>query len=158
MDHNRVIGKDGGLPWRLPDDLQHFKALTMGHPVVMGRKTYESIGRPLPKRRNFVLTRRAGWGADGVETAGGVEELRALIRDEKRVFVMGGEAVYAAFLPVADRLYLTQVDTEVRNGDARFPDWPAERFRLLSREPHPVDERHPHAFVFEEYAKIDPAG
>lgn len=154
MDRNRVIGREGDLPWRLPDDLKHFKQLTLGHPVLMGRKTFESIGRPLPRRRNVVLTRRPDWTAPGVETVGSVDGALALLGDEPRVRVIGGGAVYAAFLGVADRLYLTRVDTEVENGDVWFPAWPEDRFRLLSREAYPADDRHEYAFAFEDYAPV----
>jgi dihydrofolate reductase len=124
---NGVIGVDGGLPWRLPDDLRRFKALTLGHVLVMGRRTYESIGRPLPGRTTVVVTRNASWdpGAHGVVVASGVREAvdaAAAIDDE--VFVVGGAQVYAGALPLTDRLELTLVDDEP-DGDTVFPtvDW-----------------------------------
>jgi dihydrofolate reductase len=128
---NGVIGADGGIPWHLPDDQRRFKELTLGHVLVMGRLTYESIGRPLPGRTTVVVTRTAGWSAgdDGVLVAPGVPEaiaLAATVDDE--VFVVGGSRVYAEALPLADRLELTWVEAEPE-GDARFPavDWDAWR-------------------------------
>lgn len=155
MDRHRVIGKNGDLPWRLPDDLRRFKTLTRGHAVIMGRKTYESIGRPLPDRVNVVLTRRPDWRAEGVEVASGVEDALERLGEEEEVFVIGGEGVYAGFLGRADRLHLTRVDTAVEGGDVHFPDWSPERFRLMSREEHAADGRHLFAFAFEDYARID---
>jgi dihydrofolate reductase len=135
---NGVIGADGGIPWHLPDDQRRFKELTVGHVLVMGRLTYESIGRPLPGRTTVVVTRTAGWSADddGVLVAPGVAEalaLAATVDDE--VFVVGGSRVYEEALPLADRLELTWVDAEPE-GDARFPavDWDA--WREVAREEH----------------------
>jgi dihydrofolate reductase len=155
MDRARLIGKNGDLPWRLPDDLKHFKALTIGHPVIMGRKTYESIGRALPERRNVVLTRQASWTALGVEVVGSPEEAFRLVAADPRVFVIGGQAVYESFLPLTDVLYLTRVEAEVADGDAWFPDWTGLPFRCIERTVHPADDRHPFAFAFETYAKED---
>jgi dihydrofolate reductase len=133
---NGVIGVGGGLPWHLPDDLRRFKELTLGHVLVMGRKTYESIGRPLPGRTTVVVTRTAGWdaGAEGVQVARSVP---AAIDDgtaiDPDVFVVGGAEVYAAALPLADRLELTLVDAEPV-GDVRFPDVDWHEWRELRRE------------------------
>ena len=133
---NGVIGVDGGLPWRLPDDLRRFKALTLGHVLVMGRKTYESIGHPLPGRTTVVVTRSGQWdsGSDEVRVAAGVPEAIAVaeaIDDE--VFVVGGAQVYAAALPLTDRLELTLVDAEPE-GDTTFPDVDWEDWLELRRE------------------------
>ena len=135
---NGVIGADGGIPWRLPDDQRRFKELTVGHVLVMGRRTYESIGRPLPDRKTVVVTRTPGWsaGADGVVVAPGVPEAIAVagtIDDE--VFVVGGTRVYEAALPLADRLELTWVDAEPE-GDARFPEIEWADWREVAREAH----------------------
>ena len=135
---NGVIGADGGIPWHLPDDQRRFKELTIGHVLVMGRVTYESIGRPLPGRTTVVVTRSAGWGAgdDGVLVAPSVAEALALAATvDEEVFVVGGTRVYEEALPLADRLELTWVDAEPR-GDARFPavDWAA--WREVEREEH----------------------
>ena len=135
---NGVIGADGGIPWHLPGEQRRFKELTLGHVLVMGRLTYESIGRPLPGRTTVVVTRTAGWSAndDGVLVAPGVSEAIALAATvDEEVFVVGGSRVYAEALPLADRLELTWVDAEPE-GDARFPevDWGA--WREVARQEH----------------------
>ena len=129
---NRVIGRDGVMPWHLPEDLRRFKALTMGHTLVMGRRTYDSIGRPLPGRRTVVITRQADWAVEGVTTAGSLEAALALVVGD--AYVVGGGEIYALALPLADRLELTEVDS-APVGDTYFPevgpDW-----RETAREPH----------------------
>lgn len=122
MTPDRVIGKGGTLPWHLPEDLAFFKRVTSGHPIVMGRKTYESIGRPLPKRRNIVLTRDKTWSAPGVEVIHTPEELDALPDLDGRVFIIGGSEIYAAFLPRLDDLLVSHV-FENHQGDTRFPEF-----------------------------------
>jgi dihydrofolate reductase len=122
MDRRGVIGANGGMPWHLPADLKHFKAVTMGKPIVMGRKTHESIGRVLPGRENIVLTRDPGFGAPGCSVLRSVEEVLAHCRAADEVMIMGGAELYAQFLPRADRVYLTQIHADV-NGDTYFPDW-----------------------------------
>jgi dihydrofolate reductase len=119
MTADRVIGKDGGLPWHLPEDLAFFKRTTTGHPIVMGRKTYESIGRPLPKRRNIVMTRDANWCAAGVEVIHSPEDLEMLPDLAGRVFVIGGAEIYAAFLPQLDDLLVSHVSGD-HAGDTRL--------------------------------------
>lgn len=122
MTPDRVIGRAGTLPWHMPEDLAFFKRVTSGHPIVMGRKTYESIGRPLPKRRNIVLTRDANWTAPGVEVIHRPEELADLPDLEGRVFIIGGSEIYAAFLPALDDLLVSHVFEE-HEGDTRFPEF-----------------------------------
>jgi dihydrofolate reductase len=122
MTPDRVIGRSGSLPWHLPEDLAFFKRVTSGHPVVMGRRTYESIGRALPKRRNIVLTRDPAWSAPGVEVIHGIQDLEALPGLEGRVFVIGGAEVYAAFLPYTDELLVSHVMAN-HPGDTRFPEF-----------------------------------
>ncbi|MEI6177312.1 MAG: dihydrofolate reductase [Verrucomicrobiota bacterium] len=122
MTPDRVIGKGGTLPWHLPEDLAFFKRVTSGHPIVMGRKTYESIGRPLPKRRNIVLTRDKAWSAPGVEVIHTPEELEVLPELVGRVFIIGGAEIYAAFLPRLDDLLVSHV-FENFQGDTRFPEF-----------------------------------
>ena len=140
VGRNGVIGRDNGLPWHLPEDLRHFKAVTMGHALVMGRKTYDSIGRPLPGRRTIVVTRQPDWAADGVSVAGSLEQaLSAGGPDE--VFVVGGGEVYAQALPLADRLLLTEVD-QSPEGDAWFPAFDRQLWREVAR-----DARAGYAFV-----------
>lgn len=117
---NGTIGRDNALPWHLPEDLRHFKATTMGGTLIMGRRTFESIGRPLPGRRTIVLTRDAGWSHDGCERAGSLDEALSRCAGLEQVFVVGGAQVYAQALPRADRIVLTEVDADVE-GDAWFP-------------------------------------
>jgi dihydrofolate reductase len=130
---NGVIGADGGLPWHLPEDFAHFKATTLGHTLVMGRATYESIGRPLPGRTTIVLTRDPDWSADGVLVAGSVEE--ALAMADGDVFVAGGAAVYAAALSYADAQLLSEVDLEP-DGDTYYPAYDRDEWPEVSREHH----------------------
>lgn len=122
MTPSRVIGRSGDLPWHLPEDLAFFKRTTSGHPVVMGRKTYESIGRPLPKRRNIVLTRDETWSADGVEVIHRPGDLETLEGLGSRVFVIGGAEIYAAFLSKTDELLVSHIATEYE-GNTRFPEF-----------------------------------
>jgi dihydrofolate reductase len=146
---NGVIGRDGGLPWHLPADLARFKALTMGHHLVVGRRTWESIGRPLPGRRMVVVSGGAPELPPGVQRAGSLAGALALAAraGEEEVFVGGGAALFAEALPLADRLYLTRVLAEVP-GDVHLPPIDEARWRETSREHHPADERHAYPFVF----------
>jgi len=122
MTADRTIGRGGTLPWHLPDDLAFFKRTTTGHPIVMGRKTFESIGRPLPKRRNIVLTRDAGWSAPGVEVIHRPQDLERLPDLGGRVFIIGGAGIYSAFLPALDDLLVSHVFAS-HQGDTRFPEF-----------------------------------
>lgn len=144
IDRNGVIGRDGGLPWRLPDDMKHVREITMGKPLIMGRRTYDSIGRPLPGRKNIVLTRDPAFHPEGVFVARTPDEALALAGDAPEVIVFGGSQVFDLFISKADRIYLTQVDAEV-GGDTYFSyrqgDW-----RVVSSERHERDARHQHAF------------
>ena len=139
MGRGRVIGRDGGLPWRIPEDLRHFKETTWGHTILMGRRTFESIGRPLPGRRSIVLSRTPEFAPEGVEVARGLDEAleRAWAEDEMP-FVVGGGAVYAEALPRATHLYLTEVD-QAAKGDTFFPEFDeaawVERWRREGRTP-----------------------
>ncbi|MEX2608231.1 MAG: dihydrofolate reductase [Kiritimatiellia bacterium] len=153
MDRNRVIGKNQTLPWRLSADLKRFKSLTTGHPILMGRKTWESIGRPLPGRRNLVLTRQHAYTAEGAEVVHSTAEALALCADAERLFVIGGEAVYAECLPLADRVYVTFVETEVEEGDAWFPEWDSSQFRVENEIRLPADEKNQFPFRFVDYVK-----
>ena len=132
---NGVIGKDGGMPWHLPEELAHFKATTMGHPLVMGRRTYEAIGRPLPGRRTIVVTRDREWRAPGVETAHSFADALSLAGPADEVFVAGGAQIYAEAMPYAHRMVITEVDEEPE-GDTWFPAWPERAWREDSREQH----------------------
>ena len=146
-DRRGVIGKDGRLPWRLPDDMTHVRELTVGKPLIMGRRTYDSIGRPLPDRTSIVLTRDASFRCDGCLVARTSEEALALAGDAPEVIVFGGAAVFADFLARADRIYLTEVDAEVA-GDTYFPPLDLAQWRETERKTHPADARHPYAFAF----------
>ncbi|WP_246560649.1 dihydrofolate reductase [Geobacter grbiciae] len=140
MAGNRVIGKEGAMPWHLPDDLARFKAITMGHPVIMGRRTFDSIGRPLPGRLNIVLTRQAGYAPSGVAVARTLAEALALAGPVEEVFICGGGQVYREALPLADRIHLTVIHYAY-GGDTTFPELPAD-FEETSREEGTGEPRH----------------
>ena len=155
FDRNRVIGRAGGLPWHLPDDLKRFRAITMGKPILMGRRTHESIGRALPGRRNVVLSHRPGYTAKDCEVfASLTEALTAL--DVPEVMVIGGAALYAEALPRCERLYVTEIDAEV-DGDVRFPWFDPAAWDECACEAHPADERHAHPFRFRILERVSAA-
>lgn len=147
LDKNYAIGKGNTMPWHLPDDLKRFKALTTEKTVLMGRKTFESIGKPLPKRRNVVLTRSEEFTAGGVEVVHSVEEALKL----PDLFVIGGGEIYTAFLPHATHMNLTLVDTAIESADAYFPRFDAEDWLIARTEDHATDEAHPFAFKFVDF-------
>jgi dihydrofolate reductase len=130
---NGVIGAGNRLPWRLADDLRHFRALTTGHAVIMGRRTWESLPRALPERQNIVVTRQRGYAAAGAEVAGSFNEALALVRLPEPVFCIGGGELFREALARAQRLYLTEIDRDY-DGDALFPPWRADRWREIARE------------------------
>jgi dihydrofolate reductase len=136
MGSNRVIGRCGELPWKLPVDLERFRVITTGHSVIMGRKTYESIGRPLPNRRNIVITRQPGYHAEGSVVVSRLQQALDLAGGEDEVFICGGGEIYLEALPLADRLYLTILATDFE-GDTRFPEIPTGQFREVHREQLP---------------------
>lgn len=141
MTKNRVIGKDNQMPWHLPADLKHFKQVTFGKPVVMGRKTFESIGRLLPGRRNVVISRSAPLNAKGAEWLTSLEQAFELLQQHDEVMVIGGAEIYRQCLPLAQRLYLTEIDLST-DGDAYFPDYQSEKaddWRLIDESHHPAD-------------------
>jgi dihydrofolate reductase len=146
MADNGVIGRDNGLPWRLPDDLKRFKALTMGHAILMGRKTFDSIGKPLPGRRNLVLTRNPRWEAPGTETVRSVEEALAMA-GASTLFVIGGGEVFSLAWPVVGRLELTEVHADPA-GDTVLAGFDRREWRETFREGHAADERHTAPFSF----------
>lgn len=156
MAENRVIGRGNDLPWHLPADLKRFKALTLDHAIVMGRRTFESIGRPLPRRRSIVISRDPAYAADGVEVAHSLDEALQLAAGDDEVFVIGGAAVFAAALPRADRLYLTRVHAEAE-GDVTCPPLDDGSWKLLSEERHEADERHAYPFTFQVYERREAA-
>lgn len=139
MSENRVIGRDGDLPWRLPNDLKHFKQVTLGKPVIMGRKTWESLYvKPLPGRRNIVVTRNPDYVAEGAECTRSLDEALALMDQEDETMVIGGAALFADALPAATRLHLTEVHAEIE-GDTYFPKFKREDWREISRENLPAE-------------------
>ena len=144
---NGVIGRDNGLPWRLPADLAHFKRVTLGHPILMGRRTWESIGRPLPGRQNIVLTRDPAFRASGATVVHSLAEAQAAAAGADRLMVIGGAELYRACLAEADLMHLTEVHADLE-GDAHFPPWRREDWQEISREAHPADERHAFAYSF----------
>lgn len=153
LDQARAIGRDGQLPWHLPDDLRRFKQLTLGRSVLMGRKTFQSIGRPLPQRRNLVLSRDRAFSAAGVEVVHSLDEARSL---DEALVVIGGGDVYTQALPWAARLELTLVDVRIHGADAFFPPYSAEHWIETEREHHPADARHAHAFDFVRLERRQP--
>ena len=152
MAENRVIGVNNRLPWHLPADLKHFRALTMGHPILMGRKTFDSIGRVLPGRRNIVVTRNPAYKSDGVEIAHSLHEASRLCPDEREAFVIGGAHLYEAALPHAQRIYLTLVHTVVQ-GDVLFPALDESVWRIRETIAHAADEQNAHAYDFVVYER-----
>lgn len=141
-----AIGKNNQLLAHLPGDLPRFKRLTMGHPIVMGRKTWDSIGRPLPGRRNIVITRNPGWSAAGAEPAPSLSAALALAGSVERVCVIGGAEIYALALPLADELLLTEIDADF-DADAFFPAWPRDQFEAVSSESHATPEGLTYRYV-----------
>jgi dihydrofolate reductase len=147
--HGGVIGRGNAIPWRLPEDVAHFRALTTGHTVVMGRRTWDSLPgrfRPLPDRRNIVVTRNSDWQADGAERATSLEDALRLSGGAEHVFIIGGAELYAAALPHAVALELTEIDLDVE-GDTVFPPWDREAFDEVARTPHISEDGTTFAFV-----------
>jgi dihydrofolate reductase len=151
MDERRLIGRANALPWRLPADLRHFKALTLGKPIIMGRKTFESIGRPLPGRTNIVMTRDVGYAPEGVLIArtlnDALEAAREVAGEDGEAMIAGGANVYFQFLPRADRMYLTQVHGPFE-GDAWFPAYDRRDWGVIHQEHHPADDKNNSAYSF----------
>lgn len=146
MADNRVIGKDNQMPWHLPADFAWFKRSTMGKPVVMGRKTYESIGRPLPGRLNVVISRDENLKIEGVTTVTSLEQALDLVSDVEEVMIIGGGSIYETCLPKADKLYLTYIDLAV-DGDTKFPDW-GEGWKQSFNDTYQADEKNKHNMEF----------
>jgi len=147
---NGVIGGNNGLLWHIPEDLKHFKKITSGHSIIMGRKTFESIGKPLPHRRNIVVTRNPSFNADGIEIANSLDKALDLVRDESEVFIIGGGEIYKQALPIADKLYVTRVH-ESYEGDTYFPPISPDEWQLISSDKQsPTDGP---GFTFEEYKR-----
>ena len=150
---NNIIGINNTLPWRLPEDLKYFKALTMGHPMIMGRKTYESIGRPLPGRLSIVVTRQSAWHAEGVSIANSLvnavelAEAYCVKKQKQEIMIVGGAEIYRQALPLCQKIYLTEIHAKVQ-GDAYFPQLNEVEWREINREDHRDIEGHSHNFSF----------
>ncbi len=152
MAENRTIGLGNALPWRIPEDLRHFKSLTMGHHIVMGRKTYDSIGRPLPGRTTVVVTRDRNWKMDGCIIAHSPEEAIAACAGDEEIFIVGGAELYAQTLPLADVLYITEI-RQVIEGDAHFPEFDRSVWQEVAREKRSQAEPQPLEYHFVTYRR-----
>lgn len=148
MAQDRVIGLNGSMPWHLPADFAYFKKSTMGCPIIMGRKTFDSIGKPLPGRRNIVLTRSSGLAIDGCDVVTSLSEALALVSHEDEVFVIGGQQLYEQALPLAQRLYLTHIKVMLE-GDTCFPDYSSYSWKQLRIDEFPADEKNIYPYSFE---------
>ncbi|OEC01226.1 dihydrofolate reductase [Lysinibacillus sphaericus] len=149
-DHNHVIGYENGMPWHLPGDLQYFKQKTMGKPMIMGRKTFESIGRPLPGRRNIVVTRDANYRADGIETATSIEEALALAGDVPEIMIIGGEQIFRLSMELTDLIYITKINHSFK-GDTFFPTYEDDFVLVSSQEPETAPEGY--TFQYQIYER-----
>lgn len=147
MDKNRVIGKKNILPWYLPADLQHFKKLTTGKPIIMGSTTFASIGKALPERINIVLTRDPAFVAEGCVVVYSVEEALHATEGHGEIIIIGGATVFEQFLPLAHKMYLTMIDAEI-DGDVYFPEWNQDEWHETSREPHEPDGKNKYSYSF----------
>lgn len=150
---NNVIGKNNGMVWHLPDDFRYFKNTTKEHSVVMGRKTFDSMGKALPDRRNIVITRDQKWSAEDVDVANSLNEVFTYCRDEREIFIIGGAEIYKQALPYAHKILLTRVHTKI-DGDAYFPEFDESKWKLTDSKRHESDEKHAFAFTFEVYERI----
>ena len=153
MTRDRVIGRDNAMPWHLPDDLKRFKALTMGKPMLMGRKTFASIGKTLPGRTSLVMTRDPGWRADGVIVVRSLEDAFAKAGAVPEISVVGGADIFRLTLPIAQRIHLTTIHANTP-GDTFFPALEPAQWRESERSEHPADERHAHAMTFSTLERV----
>ncbi len=151
-DQQGLIGKDNDLPWHLSADLQYFKKVTMGKPLIMGRNTHESIGRALPGRQNIIVTKNRSYKAEGCSVVHSTEAALSLVKDAQEVMVMGGASLYTQLLPQADKLYLTLVHADLE-GDTWFPQWYSEQWQKISCEDHPADDKNEYPYSFIVYQK-----
>ncbi|MAE42886.1 type 3 dihydrofolate reductase [Candidatus Woesearchaeota archaeon] len=147
MGRNKVIGSNNSLPWNMPADMKHFKKLTLGKPIIMGRKTYETIGKPLPNRKNIIITRDQDYKAEGCIVAHSIEESLQSAENAEEVMVIGGAQIYKEFLPKANRIYLTIIDHDFE-GDTHFPEYNEEEWQEIEREEHKADEENKYDYVF----------
>ena len=150
MAKNRVIGKDNQMPWHLPADLKHFKSVTMSKPIVMGRKTYESIGRPLPGRQNVVISRNSDYKLDGCDVVNSINSAITLLSDHEEIMIIGGGFLYSQMIEQADKLFLTFIDLEV-DGDTQFPEFEHLNLTETASEQHKPDEKNKYNYQFVNY-------
>lgn len=153
MAKNRIIGAEGKIPWHLPNELQLFKSVTMGHHIIMGRKTYESIGRLLPGRTTVIVTRQKDYAVTGAKIAHTLDEAVAICAGDSEIFVIGGGELYRAAMPIADRIYLTVVEAEPP-GDTRMPEFDAAQWQVSSTKRYHKDNRHAHDYRFEIHDRV----
>jgi dihydrofolate reductase len=152
---NNELGKGNTLLWHMPADMKHFKETTMAHPVIMGRKTFESIGKPLPNRRNIVITRDVKYKAPGVETAQSISgALEKLPDTNEEIFVIGGGELYKEFMPIADKLYITHIDAGDKDADVFFPEIIPIAWNEISHVEHKADDKNPFNYTFSVYEKF----
>lgn len=151
--NNRVIGKNNDMPWHLPADLAYFKKTTLGKPIIMGRKTYQSIGRPLPGRKNIVISRDNNFQAEGVEVVNSVDAALALVVDSAEVMVIGGGAIYQHCLAAAQRLYITHINADI-DGDTHFPEYDLTVWQKVASDIRPSDEKNLYQLDFSVYEKV----
>src|SRR5258708_5209104 len=152
MGKNRELGFGNKLPWHLPDDLKRFKALTRDHAVIMGRKTFESIGKPLPERKNIIVTRDPGYVVAGAIVTHSIEEAIKEAGDDSEIFVIGGAEIYRLALPRANKMYLTFVEAELQ-ADVYFQEFDGAEWNVVREEPHEANEKHKYRFTFREYER-----
>lgn len=151
-DLNGLIGKDNDLPWRLSADLHYFRQITMGKPIIMGRRTHESIGRPLPGRENIIITSDQDYQAEGCTVMHSLQSALQHCEQHQEVMIMGGASLYQQCLPLADKIYLTQVDAEL-SGDTWFPEWDKTQWQCISQQDHPADENNDYPYSFMVYER-----
>ena len=152
---NGVIGKENGLPWKLPGEMAYFKQKTTGHPIIMGRKTHESIGRPLPGRTNIIISRDPHYRPEGCQSATSLDQALNLAKNfpgAEEIFIIGGEAIYGLGLPLADKLYITKVDAKI-TGDKHF-HYNAAEWQEISSEPHRADDKNQYSYTFKVLERI----
>ena len=152
ISRNNVIGKDNKMPWHLPADLRFFKKTTMGKPIIMGRKTWESLGRLLPGRQHIVVTRNKDYSAEGVEIVHSTGAALKQASSADEAVIIGGFFLYQSMLPLTDRLYLTEIDAEFE-GDTFFPHWNRDEWKVMSSDSHPADEKNPFPYKFTVYER-----
>lgn len=152
---NNELGKNNTLVWNMPTDLKYFRQTTSGHPVIMGRKTFESIGRPMPNRRNIIITRDLNYKKDGIEVVHSLEEALNLVpHKNEEIFIIGGEEIFKKAMPIADRLYITHIDATDKDANVFFPEIIPVVWNEISHEEHAADEKNSFAYTFSIYEKI----